>query len=106
MVSAFSIPQIMEMEIESLVQSGYYSSKSDVIKDAFRIFLESRPHLRTAAAVEMYKREEVSLGRAAEIACVSLEEFKDILHDRGVARTLSPDPDTDKNVAEILEARG
>ena len=105
MVSAFSLPPIMEMEIESLVHSGYYSSKSDVIKDAFRVFLETRSQLKTAAAIELYKMEKVSLGKAAEISGMSLEEFKEVLKDRGIKITIHPDSEIDKNVSEILEAR-
>jgi hypothetical protein len=45
------------------------------------------------------------LSRGAEIAGVSLEEFKEILADRGVVRTISPSPDIDDNVARILEER-
>ncbi|MDP6155819.1 MAG: UPF0175 family protein [Candidatus Thermoplasmatota archaeon] len=105
MVSAFSLPPIMEMEIESLVHSGYYSSKSDVIKDAFRVFLENRTQLKTAAAIELYKMEKVSLGKAAEISELSIEEFKEILLDRGIKIVIHADPGIDKNVSEILEAR-
>ena len=105
MTSAFSLPPIMEMEIESLVRSGYYSSKSDVMKDAFRVFLETRSQLKVAAAIELYKMEKVSLGKAAEIAGMSVEEFKEVLMDRGIKITISPDAEIDKNVSEIMEAR-
>lgn len=35
-------------------------------------------------AVERYKREDITLGRAAEIAGVTSEEMKRVLADRGV----------------------
>ena len=104
MVSAFSLPPIMELEIESLVHSGYYTSKSDVMKDAFRVFLETRSYLRIASAIELYKMEKVSLGKAAEIAGMSYEEFKEVLRDRGIKIIMSVDPNIDGNVSEILEA--
>ena len=34
--------------------------------------------------VKKYKQEEVSLGKAADIAGISLEEMKEILRTRGV----------------------
>ena len=43
-----------------------------------KILFESRPNLKLAAAVEMYKKEEVTLGRAAEIAGMGVIEFKDV----------------------------
>ncbi len=72
----------MKDEINALVKSGIYSSKSDVAKDAFRCLLEHRPELKINAAIEMYKGERVSLGRAAEIAGLALLEFKDVLKER------------------------
>ena len=104
MTSAFSLPRIMEMEIESLIESGYYTSKSDVIKDAFRVFLENKPYLKIASAIELFKMGRVTLGKAAEIAGVSFEEFKEILKDRGIKVVIEPDPNIKENVSEIMEA--
>lgn len=79
-----SLPVVMEKEMEALIRSGYYSSKSDVVKDALRFLLENKTNLKIAAAIEMYGREEISLGRAAEISGLSIEEFKDVLKSRGI----------------------
>ena len=84
MPSSYSLPTIMEQEIDALIEAGYYSSKSDVVKDAMRGLLEKNKNLRIAAAVAMYKKGGVSLGRAAEIADMSLGEFKQVLKDRGI----------------------
>ena len=94
---------MIEMQIEALVKAGYYPSISDITKTAFRVLLESKSDLKVASAVELYKMGKISLSRGAEIAGVSLEEFKEILADRGVVRTLSLSPDIDDNVARILE---
>jgi len=69
-----------------LIEYGYYARIDDAIKDAFRTLLNAKPDLRVAAAVELYKEGEVSLGKAAEIAGVTTIEFKDILADRGIKR--------------------
>jgi len=88
MVSSFSLPKIMEAEIEAVIKAGYYSSKSEVVKDALRLLFETRKELKIASAVELYKNGEVSLGKAAEIACVTIVEFKELLASRGIYREL------------------
>ncbi len=83
-VEAFSIPELMRDQINALVKAGIYSSKSDVIRDAFRCLLEHNPELRIIAAITMYKNKKASLGRAAEIAKLSFDDFKKILNERGL----------------------
>lgn len=84
MPSAYSIPQIYEEEIEGAIEAGYYSNKSEVVRDALRLFFESKQKLRIAAATEMYKKDKISLARAAELAGFTSVEFKEILRDRGI----------------------
>ncbi|MBS3176672.1 UPF0175 family protein [Candidatus Woesearchaeota archaeon] len=84
MPSAFSIPKVYEQEIEAVIVAGYYSNKSEVVRDALRNLFEEKTNLRLAAAVEMYKGNEVTLSKGAEIACLNILEFKDLLHDRGI----------------------
>lgn len=88
-VESISLPDILSNEIEALVKSGYYSSKSDVIKDALRKLLEVKPNLRVSSAIEMYKLGKASLAKCAEIAEVSTVEFKEILAERGLVRKTS-----------------
>jgi predicted HTH domain antitoxin len=89
MPSSYNLPELVKKEIDALVKAGYYSSKSDVVKDALRTFLSHKRNLRLAAAVELYRRKEVSLGKAAEIADVGLVEFKEILASQGYERILT-----------------
>ena len=89
MPSSYNLPELVKKEIDALVKAGYYSSKSDVVKDALRTFLSQKRNLRLAAAVELYRRKEVSLGKAAEIADVGLVEFKEILASQGYERILT-----------------
>ena len=88
MVRSFSLPKVMEAEIEAVIKAGYYSSKSEVVKDALRLLFETRKELKIASAVEMYIGGEISLGKAAEIAGVSILEFKELLASRGIYREL------------------
>ncbi len=88
MPSSYNLPELVKKEIDALVKAGYYSSKSDVVKDALRTFLDTKKNLRLAAAVELYKREEISLGKAAEMADVGIIEFKERLAELGIARVI------------------
>ena len=103
MTTAFSLPKIMEMEISALVRSGYYSSKSDVAKDAFRTLFDVKKQLKVASAVELYKSGEVSLTRGAEIAEMDIETFKAILKDRGVAIMVTVEDDVESRARGLLE---
>ncbi|HLC84504.1 MAG TPA: UPF0175 family protein [Candidatus Nanoarchaeia archaeon] len=50
---------------------------------------DSRAQMRVGAAIEMYKKEEVTLSKTAEIAGLNLFEFKEVLKDRGIKIILS-----------------
>ena len=90
-ITSLSLPPAMSEEIEVLVGSGEYSSKSDVLKNAFRVFLENKPEKRTVIGIEMYRQGRVSLMRASEIAGMDFESFKEVLTDRGIRiRTATP----------------
>ncbi|NPV62180.1 MAG: UPF0175 family protein [Methanotrichaceae archaeon] len=43
-----------------------------------------RPGLRIEIAIDLYKNEKVSLWKAAEIAGLCMEEFKDLLASRSI----------------------
>ena len=88
MPSSYSLPELVKKEIDALVKAGYYSSKSDVVKDALRNFLNSKKNLRIAAAVELYEIGEVTLGKAAEIADLDITEFKERLKELEVKREI------------------
>ena len=83
-ITSMNLTPMMNEEMEVLVRSGEYTSKSDVMKDAFRVFLENKPDKRMLIAIELYKTGRVSLTRAAEIAGIDFERFKEILKDRGI----------------------
>lgn len=88
MPSSYNLPELVKKEIDALVKSGYYSSKSDVVKDALRYMLDNKKNLRLAASVELYRSGEVSLGKAAEIANMGVIEFKERLKDFGITRVM------------------
>ncbi len=75
---------VIDNGVDALVRSGVYSTKNELIDDALRTFFEFRKDLRVAAVVELYKTEEISISKAAELAGVSTEEMKDFLAKAGV----------------------
>jgi len=99
------IPAMVEKKIHALIETKYYPSISEVVKDAFRTLFATKPALKIISAVYLYSNNEVSISKAAEIAGVSIEEFKEILASRGVKREIYPDERIDENVKMILERR-
>jgi len=62
----------------------YYKNRSALIEDAFRALLNLKPGLKVEIGVELYLREDVSLSKAAEIAGMDIESFKEMLKARGL----------------------
>ena len=73
-----------EKEIDSLARMRSYGSREAVISDAVRALLVLKPGLKMEVALDLYKNGEVSLWRAAEMAGLSLEEFKELLASRSI----------------------
>jgi len=84
MPSTYSIPAVYENEIEAVVSAGYYSSKSDVVRDALRLLFDTKTNLKLSAAIELYRMGRVTLSKAAELAGMNTISFKEILADRGI----------------------
>jgi len=80
---------ILKEGIESLIKSGRYESREAVLEEAFRIMLEVKPSIKQEMAVELYRSERVSLSRAAEIAGLSIEGFKNLLELKGIKRVVA-----------------
>jgi len=74
----------IEKEIDSLVRIRSYDSREAVISDAIRALLMLKPGLKIEVALDLYKNGEVSLWRAADIAGLCLEEFKELLASRSI----------------------
>ena len=73
-----------EKEIDSLVRIKSYGSRDAVISDAIRALLVLKPGLKVEVALDLYKNGEISLWRAAEMAGLCLEEFKELLASRSI----------------------
>ncbi len=93
---------IISKSVDALVRGRVYSTKNELIEDALRTFFEFRKDMRIAAVVEMYKTEEMSISKAAELAGVSTEEIKDFLAKAGVRIKRGFSRDKGKELAELV----
>lgn len=75
---------VRDIEPEELVDIGLYEDEGEVVEEGIRQILRSHPEYKLEIAIERYKREAISMGKAADIAGISLEEMKEILNDRGI----------------------
>ncbi len=82
----------IDKKIKALVNAGYYSNEIEVIKDAVLRLFRENAELKISAAMELYKKGEVSLSKAAEIAGMTTIEFKEILGKRGFIREIKTRP--------------
>jgi predicted HTH domain antitoxin len=106
MPSAYNLTDIQEKEIIAVIRAGYYSNRSEVVRDAIRTFFEARPALRRAAAIEIYRSGEFTLSKCAEIAGLTTIEFKEVLKDRGIkVRTIMESKDSIKKGTEVLKRK-
>ncbi len=74
----------VEEELNALLHTDIYRSKDEVISDAIRALLTLKPGLRIEIAVDLYRNGKVTLWKAADIAALNLEEFKEILASRSI----------------------
>lgn len=79
-----SYPIHIDKEVEALVRTGLYRSRDEVISDAVRNLLLNNKPLRVELAIDLFRSDEVSLGRAAEIAGMDRWQFQEILYERRI----------------------
>jgi predicted HTH domain antitoxin len=77
---------IQDLELAALIKAGIFRSKGEAVEEALRLLFATRPQLRLEAAIQLFKDEKVTLGRAAEMAGLTRWEFEAILTDRGIKR--------------------
>jgi len=91
---------------EILVRIGKYPGKKELIEDAFRALLRAKPELRRDVAIELYRKNEVSMSRASEICGLNIEDFKELLRENGIKISVPsiPAEEINEEVERILEA--
>ena len=83
------------LRAEDFIKAKLYTSEEAVIQDGLRHLLQARPELRLELAVYRYQNEDISLGKAANLAGVSFEQMKEILLQRGIQLRLGPENQTE-----------
>ncbi len=77
--------RLLDEELEEVKKLGF-KSKEEFIAESVRTYLAARKDLRIALAVNLYKNEKISLGKAMEISNLNIEELKGELKKKGVGR--------------------
>jgi len=97
---------VITQRMDILLQRGIFHSEESLMLSAYRSLLTLRPELKIELALSLYEQEEISLGKAAEIAGVSREQMKDILVSRGIERRIAVrSPERIAEDARLLLAR-
>jgi predicted HTH domain antitoxin len=78
--------ELIKKELGVISRTGFYRDEEEFIKEAINTLLAARKDLRVSIACELYKRDEISLGKACEIASLNIEEMKEVLYKRGIKR--------------------
>lgn len=87
-----TLPADIGRKVKALVDAGYYSRESEVIKDAVISLFRENLELKVTVAIELYRKGEISLSKAAEIAGMTTIEFKEVLGKRGFMREIEARP--------------
>lgn len=88
---------------ELLINMGKYPTKKELYNDALRALLKAKPNLRDIA-IELYRKKPISLSRASEMCGSNIEDFKELLEERGIKREIPSIPveEIDKKVESIV----
>lgn len=92
----------LEDELQAVVHAGDYPSQEDAIRHALEVLLVANPPLRLSTAVELYRQNKVTLSRAAEIAGVELETFKERLAEQDIVLSVDEPPEEVRAGAELI----
>ena len=80
---------LMKKELKVIPSTGLYRNEEEFIKEAINTLLAARKDLRVSIACELYKSDEISLGKACEISSLNIEEMKEVLYKRGIRRRVN-----------------
>jgi predicted HTH domain antitoxin len=80
---------LIKKELKVIPSTGFYKTEEEFIKEAINTLLATRKDLRITIACELYKRGDISFGKACEMASLNIEEMKEILYKRGIKRSVS-----------------
>ena len=64
---------LIRKELNVIPSTGFYKNEEEFIKEAINTLLASRKDIRITIACELYKRGEISFGKACEIGSLNIE---------------------------------
>jgi predicted HTH domain antitoxin len=82
---------LIENVSDILISSGVYPDIITLRNDSLRALFREKPELLRVIAIELYRKHEVSLSRAAEIAGLNIEDFKVVLRERSIFIEITPE---------------
>lgn len=85
------VPDMLREEADLYVESGFFESRSELIREAMREFLGKLDKDKEGLAVDLYRKGKISLSRAAELSGVGYEKMKEILSVRGIPISRGPE---------------
>jgi len=91
---------LMKKELSVISKTGLYRDEEEFVKEAINTLLAARKDLREAIACELYKRDEISFGKACEIASLNIEEMKEVLYKKGIRRRVNVSLDEMEGMAK------
>ena len=100
-VVTFTGKHITKRAAETAVETGVYARKDEFIENAIETLLSARKDVKADIACELYKKGDISIGKAAEMLGKNIEEMKLELHGRGIKRRTGDDIKNTKEGASI-----
>jgi predicted HTH domain antitoxin len=93
-----------QSNLKALLDMGIYKSEEDFLHEALQEILKSNEELRIKLAMHRYQTEDISLGKAAEIAGLCWDDMKQILIKNGIRPRLGPET-IEEAREEVLSTR-
>jgi len=91
---------LMKKELNVISKTGLYRDDEEFVKGAINTLLAARKDLRVVIACELYKRDEISFGKACEIASLNIEEMKEVLYKKRIRRRVNVSFDVREGMAK------
>ena len=106
-VSFINDVSLWDIGIDSLVKVGDFPSREAVVEKAMQLFFQAYPQQRLEMAIQLYKDDEVTLLRAAELAELNFLDFQEILRARGIEMVVGSETKEEINegISLILDSK-
>ena len=79
-------------ELSAIVRAGCFASEDEAIREALQMLFAVKPQLRLETAIQRYIDEEITFGRAAELAGVTQWRMRELLAQRGIPNEIDARP--------------